>query len=82
MKVTPHLFYRDANVRDRFHDYLKYCETVQPVTVGEYIERIGYEPRPTHPAFMKLARDVIDTYEAGLLIKVPLKRGGTAFIRR
>lgn len=66
--------------KDRFHDYLDYCENTEPVSVGDYIERVV----KTHEvlAYTRLLIDVKDTYKAGKLKKVKLDNGGAAYVRK
>lgn len=65
--------------KDRFHAYLDYCEDVEPVSVGDYIEQVA---RGEVMAWTVLMRDVKDTYNAGLLKKITLDNGGVAYIRQ
>lgn len=64
--------------KDRFHEYLDYCENVKPVSVGDYIEMVA---RGEVLAWTYLIRDVKDTFKAGLLKKIPLTDGGAAYVR-
>lgn len=68
--------------RDKFHDYLDYCERVRPVSVGDYIEQLRYGSRLSVREFNALIVDVLDTYHAGLLVKIPLDNGGVAYVRK
>lgn len=66
-------------VRDRFHDYLDYCENVEPVSVGDYIELVA---RGEIMAWTQLMRDIRDTFNAGRLLKITLANGGAAYVRK
>lgn len=66
--------------RDRFHDYLDYCENSEPVSVGDYIEKVVKSNEVM--AWTQLVRDVKDTYNAGRLKKIILDNGGAAYVRR
>lgn len=65
-------------VRDRFHEYLDYCENNEPVSVGDYIELVA---KGEVMAWTRLMQDVHDTYKAGRLRKVSLSNGGAAYLR-
>lgn len=65
--------------KDRFYDYLDYCEQTQPVSVGDYIERVVRTSEVL--AWTQLMRDVNDTYRAGKLRKIKLDNGGVAYLR-
>lgn len=64
--------------KDRFHDYLDYCEKVEPVSVGDYVEMTA---RGEVLAWTRLMRDVKDTFHAGRLKKISLDNGGAAYVR-
>jgi len=64
--------------KDRFHEYLDYCENTRPVSVGDYIEQVA---KGEVMAWTYLMRDIHDTYRAGKLKKIPLDNGGAAYIR-
>jgi hypothetical protein len=64
---------------DRFHAYLDYCENVELVSVGDYVEKVA---RGRIGEWTRLMADVWDTYRAGLLEKVPTANGGVAYVRK
>lgn len=64
--------------KDRFHEYLDYCDTVEIIGVGDYIEKVA---RGETLAWTFLMRDVKDTYRAGLLVKVVTENGSAAYVR-
>lgn len=64
--------------KDRFHEYLDYCENVEPVSVGDYLERINVAEAL---AWTRLMIDVKDTFDAGRLQKVKTTNGGVAYLR-
>lgn len=66
--------------KDRFYDYLEYCENVEPVSVGDYIESVVRSNEVL--AWTHLMRDVNDTYKAGRLTKIKLDNGGAAYVRK
>ena len=66
--------------KDRFYEYLEYCETIQPVSVGDYIEQVVHTRELL--AWTRLMHDVYDTYRAGKLKKIQLANGGAAYIRK
>lgn len=70
----------EKKVVDRFHDYLDYCENVELVSVGDYIEKVVQ--RSEVLAWTHLMRDVRDTFNAGKLQKIPLDNGGAAYVRK
>lgn len=65
--------------KDRFHDYLDYCENIEPVSVGDYIEKVCRANEVL--AWTRLLHDVKDTYKAGKLRKLQLQNGGAAYVR-
>ena len=66
-------------VRDRFHEYLDYCENTEMLSVGDFIERVA---KGEVLAWTHLMRDVLDTYKAGRLRKISLENGGAAYVRK
>lgn len=64
--------------KDRFHSYLDYCDTVEAIGVGDYIEMVA--PRETL-AWTMLMRDCLDTYNAGKLKRVITANGSAAYVR-
>ncbi len=64
--------------RDRFHDYLDYCEKTELIGVGDYIEKVA---RGETLAWTFLMRDVMDTYRAGKLVRVVTENGSAAYVR-
>lgn len=64
--------------RDRFHEYLDYCDTVEIIGVGDYIEQVA---RGEILAWTYLMRDLHDTYKAGKLKRVTVENGSAAYVR-
>lgn len=64
--------------KDRFHEYLDHCESIEPISPGDYIESVA---RGEVMAWTKLTRDVKDTFNAGRLRKIELANGGAAYVR-
>lgn len=64
--------------KDRFHEYLDYCEKTEPVSVGDYIELVA---KGETLAWTFLMRDVHDTFKAGKLRKIKTENGGVAYLR-
>lgn len=65
--------------KDRFHEYLDYCEKKELVSPGDFIEMVIKDR--TTLAWTRLMCDLIDTYKAGKLQKVKTTNGGAAYIR-
>lgn len=64
--------------KDRFHEYLDYCDTTEIIGVGDYIEKVA---RSETLAWTFLMRDLMDTYRAGKLVKVVTDNGSAAYVR-
>lgn len=64
--------------KDRFHEYLDYCDTIEIIGVGDYIEKVA---RSETLAWTFLMRDLMDTYRAGKLVKVTTQNGSAAYVR-
>lgn len=65
--------------RDRFHAYIDHCENVEPLSVGDYLEKLRVNESL---AWTRLMIDVRDTFDAGRLRKVKTANGGTAYVRK
>jgi hypothetical protein len=63
---------------DRFYAYLEYCENVELIGIGDYVELVA---RGEVLAWSRLMRDVMDTYRAGGLVKVRTGNGSAAYVR-
>jgi len=64
--------------KDRFHEYLDYCDNVEIVGVGDWIEKYA---RGETLAWTFLMRDLLDTYKAGKLKRVTTENGSAAYVR-
>lgn len=64
--------------KDRFHQYLDYCDATEIIGVGDFIERFA---KSETLAWTQLLRDCMDTYNAGLLTKTKADNGSTAYVR-
>lgn len=64
--------------KDRFHEYLDYCDSVEIIGVGDFIEK---KARGETLAWTFLMRDVHDTFKAGKLVRVIAKNGSAAYVR-
>jgi hypothetical protein len=64
--------------KDRFHEYLDYCDGIEIMGVGDYIEQVA---RGETLAWTFLMRDVHDTYKAGKLVRVTAANGSAAYVR-
>lgn len=64
--------------KDRFHEYLDYCDTTEILGVGDYIEKFA---RGETLAWTFLMRDIRDTYKAGKLVRVKTDNGSAAYVR-
>lgn len=64
--------------KDRFHEYLEYCDAVEVIGVGDYIEKVA---RGETLAWTFLMRDLFDTYKAGKLVRVLSANGSAAYVR-
>lgn len=65
--------------KDRFHEYLDYCENVEPVSPGDYLESVVRVKETL--AWTRLVNDLRDTFNAGKLRKVQTTNGGAAYVR-
>lgn len=65
--------------KDRFHAYLDYCENVEPVSPGDYLEVVLGVTEVL--AWTRLVNDLRDTFNAGRLRKVNTTNGGAAYVR-
>lgn len=65
--------------KDRFHEYLDYCDSNEPVSPGDFIETVVRDR--TTLAWTRLTRDLLDTWKAGKLQKVRTTNGGAAYVR-
>lgn len=65
--------------KDRFHEYLDYCENVEPVSPGDYLEEVVKTAELL--AWTRLTTDLHDTFQAGRLRKVKTTNGGVAYVR-
>lgn len=64
--------------KDRFHAYLDYCDAIELIGVGDYIEMVA---RSETLAWTFLMRDLKDTYKAGKLVRVRTSNGSAAYVR-
>lgn len=64
--------------KDRFHEYLDYCEANDPISPGDFIELVGDK---TTLAWSRLIIDLRDTWQAGRLERVKTSNGGCAYVR-
>lgn len=64
--------------KDRFHAYLDYCDAIELIGVGDYIEMVA---RSETLAWTFLMRDLMDTYRAGKLVRVITGTGSAAYVR-
>lgn len=68
-----------AKVKDRFYEYLDYCENVELIGPGEYVEKFASSESL---AWTKLTNDLVDTHKAGLLDKKYAANGSAAYVRK
>ena len=69
-----------TRVKDYFFPYLEYCETKETMSPGEYLEKVvGTD---TSQDFVRLTNDLIDTFNAGRLIRITLPNGGVCYVRK
>lgn len=66
-------------VKDHFYEYLDYCETVELIGPGDYIEKFATNEVL---AWTRLTNDLRDTYNAGLLVKKYAENGSMAYVRK
>ena len=64
--------------KDRFHEYLDHCDSVEIIGVGDYIEQ---KARGEVLAWTTLMRDCRDTHNAGRLVRVCAENGSAAYVR-
>lgn len=69
----------NESTADRFYDYLDFCDENGPIGVGDYLELIK-ESAPM--SWSRLLFDLMDTYDAGMLVKVRTDNGSIAYVRR
>lgn len=65
--------------RDRFYDYLDYCDENGPISPGDFIEQVARDR--TTLAWTRLVNDLRDTWKAGKLERVKTSNGGCAYVR-
>lgn len=64
--------------KDRFHEYLDYCDSNGPVSPGDFIEAVDDH---SLLAWTRLVNDLRDTWKAGRLERVKTSNGGCAYVR-